>query len=177
MDVGKIHSASSYSKLFTEADKQDVASKKKEKDASFEKITVENKVPHNAILNKKLVSQNVSSSASVSDNSFKDNSSNADDSNISHREHSSEESVTSDLTTPPPSQMSSFSVSPVGTRVEFTIEKELNLVVTTVRDLNNDKVIRQLPPEDTISRMKMLKSYYKQAAQASLGNKVDKIVK
>lgn len=68
-------------------------------------------------------------------------------------------------------------VSPIGTRVEFAIEKELNLVVTTVRDLDTEKIIRQLPPEDTISRMKMLKSYYNQIAQANLGNKVDEVVK
>ncbi|MCF6149827.1 MAG: flagellar protein FlaG [Candidatus Kuenenia sp.] len=176
MDVGKIHSASSYSKLFAEVDKQDIANKKKENDISSDKITEEYKVSSSAIIDKKIVSQNVSSSASVSNSSLQSNNDSSNGNAVPNEEVSSEQSFSTfmhDSSSPPISS----GISPIGTRIEFTIEKELNLVVTTVRDLNNDNVIRQLPPEDTISRMKMLKSYYKQKAQASLGNKVDEIIK
>ncbi|MBM4055256.1 MAG: flagellar protein FlaG [Planctomycetes bacterium] len=172
MDVGKIHSTSSYSKLFIELDKQDIAGKKKGNDTFSDKITEDYKVSPSAIIDKKIVPQNVSSSVNVSNVSSQSNGGSSDDNIIPNEEASSEQSLSSVLR-----DSSLFQITPIGTKIEFTIEKELNLVVTTVRDINNDNIIRQLPPEDTISRMKLLKSYYKHKAQESLGNKVDEIVK
>lgn len=177
MDVGKIHSYSSNNKLFTEVDKKDIVSKEKGKDVSSDKITEDAKVSYQAIIDKKIVSQNVSSSASVSNTSLQSNSSSdPNDAAISKKEITSEQPASSALYDSP-SSPAFPGVSPIGTRVEFAIEKELNLVVTTVRDLDTEKIIRQLPPEYTISRMKMLKSYYNQMTHANLGNKVDEVVK
>lgn len=50
----------------------------------------------------------------------------------------------------------------VGTKVAFSIEKDLHIIVTTVKDANTNKVIRQIPTEETINRLKLLNSYYKQ---------------
>lgn len=49
-----------------------------------------------------------------------------------------------------------------GTKVAFSLEKDLHIVVTTVMDANTDKVIRQIPPEETIDRLKLLNVYNKQ---------------
>jgi uncharacterized FlaG/YvyC family protein len=50
----------------------------------------------------------------------------------------------------------------VGTKVAFSIERDLHIVVTTVKDSNTDTVIRQIPPEETIKRLKLLNNSYKQ---------------
>ncbi len=57
---------------------------------------------------------------------------------------------------------SSFTSHHVGTRVAFSIEKDLHIVVTTVKDANTNKVIRQIPQKETIDRIKLLSIYYKQ---------------
>lgn len=50
----------------------------------------------------------------------------------------------------------------VGTKIAFSIEKDLEIVVTSVKDLNTNKIIRQIPPEEIIDRLKLLNNYYKQ---------------
>ncbi|MDN3513509.1 MAG: flagellar protein FlaG [Candidatus Brocadia sp.] len=47
----------------------------------------------------------------------------------------------------------------LGTKVAFLIEKDLHIVVTTVKDSITNKVIRQIPPEETIDRLKLLNNY------------------
>ncbi|MEP9412093.1 MAG: flagellar protein FlaG [Candidatus Brocadia sp.] len=54
-----------------------------------------------------------------------------------------------------------------GTKVAFSLEKDLNIVITTVIDPNTNKVIRQIPPEETIDRLKFLNVYNKQAVTHS----------
>ena len=45
--------------------------------------------------------------------------------------------------------------SPINTKVQFSIERELNLIVTRVMDASTNKVIRQIPAEETIKRLKL----------------------
>lgn len=56
---------------------------------------------------------------------------------------------------------SPISVHRLGTKVAFSIEKDLHIVVTTVKDSNTNAVIRQIPPEETIDRLKLLNNYHK----------------
>lgn len=48
------------------------------------------------------------------------------------------------------------------TEVTMSVEKDLNIVVTTVKNKNTDTVIRQIPEEEIIERLKYLKKYNKQ---------------
>jgi len=57
---------------------------------------------------------------------------------------------------------SSITLRHLGTKVAFSIEKDLHIIVTTVKDSNTNKVIRQIPPEETIDRLKLLNNYHKQ---------------
>ncbi|MEK7297893.1 MAG: flagellar protein FlaG [Planctomycetota bacterium] len=45
--------------------------------------------------------------------------------------------------------------SAINTKVQFSIERELNLIVTRVMDASTNKVIRQIPAEETIKRLKL----------------------
>lgn len=58
------------------------------------------------------------------------------------------------------SQHSKVVTLPVATRISYSIENDLNLVVTRVVDTNTKKVIRQIPPEEIVKRMKLLKNYH-----------------
>jgi flagellar protein FlaG len=42
-------------------------------------------------------------------------------------------------------------------RLTFTIDRDLDAVIITVIDKNTDEVIRQIPPEEVLSRMKRRK--------------------
>ncbi len=55
------------------------------------------------------------------------------------------------------------------TKVQFSIERELHLVVTHVLDASTNKVIRQMPAEETI---KMLKLKYQQSKKETLPSDV-----
>ncbi|MEK6622001.1 MAG: flagellar protein FlaG [Planctomycetota bacterium] len=48
-----------------------------------------------------------------------------------------------------------FKDSAITTKVQFSIERELNLIVTRVMDASTNKVIRQIPAEETIKRLKL----------------------
>ncbi len=58
------------------------------------------------------------------------------------------------------SQHSKIVIPPAATRISYSIENDLNLIVTRVVDTNTKKVIRQIPPEEIIKRMKLLKNYH-----------------
>lgn len=45
--------------------------------------------------------------------------------------------------------------SSINTKVQFSIERELNLIITRVMDASTNKVIRQIPAEETIKRLKL----------------------
>lgn len=46
------------------------------------------------------------------------------------------------------------------TRLSFSVEKDIGVVVTTVVDTNTKQVLRQLPSEEAIKRLKLLKAYH-----------------
>ena len=46
-----------------------------------------------------------------------------------------------------------------GIRVSFSVEKDLNVIVTRVLDGDTKKVLRQIPSEDEIKRRKLVKIY------------------
>lgn len=58
------------------------------------------------------------------------------------------------------SQLSGVVTLPITTRVSYSIESDLNLVVTQIVDTNTKEVIRQIPPEEVIKRMRLLKNYH-----------------
>lgn len=47
-----------------------------------------------------------------------------------------------------------------GTKVSFSMENDLHIVVTTVTESNSNTVIRQIPSEETIDRLRLLNRYY-----------------
>lgn len=55
-----------------------------------------------------------------------------------------------------------YTPSLLETEVTMSVEKDLNIIVTTVKYKNTDKVIRQIPDEEIIERLKYLKKYNKQ---------------
>lgn len=71
-------------------------------------------------------------------------------------------SALSQINDPPKKISSPIAHHNVGTKVAFSIEKDLHIVVTSVKDSNTNKLIRQIPPEETIDRLKLLNNYYKQ---------------
>ena len=46
------------------------------------------------------------------------------------------------------------------TRLSFSVEKDIGVVVTTVVDADTKQVLRQLPSEEAIKRLKLLKAYH-----------------
>lgn len=48
------------------------------------------------------------------------------------------------------------------TEITMSVEKDLNIIVTTVKNKNTDKVIRQIPNEELVERLKYLKKYNNQ---------------
>jgi uncharacterized FlaG/YvyC family protein len=55
---------------------------------------------------------------------------------------------------------SSNTVTPSGTtRITYSIESDLNITVTRTIDTNTKKVLRQVPSEETIRKMKLSKTY------------------
>lgn len=48
------------------------------------------------------------------------------------------------------------------TEITMSVEKDLNIIITTVKNKNTDKVIRQIPNEEIVERLKYLKKYNKQ---------------
>jgi len=44
---------------------------------------------------------------------------------------------------------------PINTKILFSVERDLNLIVTRVMDSTSNKVIRQIPTEETIKRLKL----------------------
>ncbi len=69
---------------------------------------------------------------------------------------------TKDAANEPKKKVSSEKVDPtkstdsaITTKVQFSIERELNLIVTRVMDASTNKVIRQIPAEETIKRLKL----------------------
>lgn len=59
--------------------------------------------------------------------------------------------------------------SSLNTKVQFSIERELNLIVTRVMDASTNKVIRQIPAEETIKRLKLK---YQQSQKGTSTNDV-----
>ena len=59
--------------------------------------------------------------------------------------------------------------SAISTKVQFSIERELNLIVTRVMDASTNKVIRQIPAEETIKRLKLK---YQQSQKGTSTNDV-----
>ena len=59
--------------------------------------------------------------------------------------------------------------SAINTKVQFSIERELNLIVTRVMDASTNKVIRQIPAEETIKRLKLK---YQQSQKGTSTNDV-----
>lgn len=57
----------------------------------------------------------------------------------------------------------------INTKVQFSIERELNLIVTRVMDASTNKVIRQIPAEETIKRLKLK---YQQSQKGTSTNDV-----
>ncbi|OOP55892.1 MAG: hypothetical protein AYP45_12030 [Candidatus Brocadia carolinensis] len=47
------------------------------------------------------------------------------------------------------------------TEITMAVEKDLNIVVTTVKNKDTDKVIRQIPDKEIIERLKYFKKYTK----------------
>lgn len=45
--------------------------------------------------------------------------------------------------------------TPINTKIFFSIERDLNLIITRVMDVTTNKVIHQMPPEETIKRLKL----------------------
>ena len=83
---------------------------------------------------------------------------------------------TKDAANEPKKKVSSEKVDPtkskdsaINTKVQFSIERELNLIVTRVMDASTNKVIRQIPAEETIKR---LKSKYHQSQKGTSTNDV-----
>lgn len=64
------------------------------------------------------------------------------------------------------SQRSRAVTLPVDTRISYSVENDLNLVVTRVVDANTKKVIRQIPPEEVIKRIRLLKNYHQPVSTA-----------
>mgnify|MGYP003429205512 FL=1 len=48
------------------------------------------------------------------------------------------------------------------TKVTMSVEKDLNVVITIVKNKNTDDVIRQIPTKETIELLKYLKKYSEQ---------------
>ncbi|TVM00012.1 MAG: hypothetical protein CV087_15945 [Candidatus Brocadia sp. WS118] len=48
------------------------------------------------------------------------------------------------------------------TEITMSVEKDLNIIVTTVKNKDTEKVIRQIPDKEIIERLKYLKKYSKQ---------------
>ncbi|GEM_PF-6222426 len=46
------------------------------------------------------------------------------------------------------------------TRLSFSVEKDIGVIVTTVVDANTKQVLRQLPSEEALKRLKLLKAYH-----------------
>ncbi len=59
---------------------------------------------------------------------------------------------TSPLTTPPLPE----------TEIIMSVEKDLNIVITTVKDKNKGEIIRQIPNEEAVERLKLFKNSQKQ---------------
>lgn len=57
----------------------------------------------------------------------------------------------------------------VGTKVAFSIDNDLHIVVTTVKDTNTNTVIRQIPSEETMNWLK----FFNRNSVHPLLNKVD----
>jgi len=43
--------------------------------------------------------------------------------------------------------------------ISFSVEKDLHVIVTVVKDPNTKKVLQQIPSEDAIRRMRFIKTY------------------
>ncbi len=43
--------------------------------------------------------------------------------------------------------------------ISFSVEKDLNVIVTVVKDSNTKKVIQQMPSEEALKRMRFIKNY------------------
>lgn len=52
-----------------------------------------------------------------------------------------------------------------GIRVSFSVEKDLNIIVTKVLDGNTKKVLRQIPSADEIKRKKLVKIYNQHSSE------------
>lgn len=83
---------------------------------------------------------------------------------------------TKDAADEPKKKVSSEKVDPtestdsaIITKVQFSIERELNLIVTRVMDASTNKVIRQIPAEETIKRLKLK---YQQSQKGTSTNDV-----
>ncbi len=75
-----------------------------------------------------------------------------------------------------PSSNDSSASYPVSTRVSLSVERDLNLVVTRVVDTKTKKVVRQIPPEEAIKKMRLLKSYRQPSPSLTKGLILDDIV-
>jgi len=157
MEVENVHNVDIFTKHLFAVNKPGAVDKRNSKNEISSNVT-DKKVDY-AILSKKFVPQNVSNSAKFS---------------------SKKQTPSPKNDSPPlsPEMQSSIAKSPrsyLGTQVAFSIEKDLDIVVTTIKNSEN-KIVRQIPPEEIVSRLKMLKSYYEQVANAK-GKRLDEIIK
>lgn len=93
-----------------------------------------------------------------------------------HQHEVKEAKDTKDTADEPKKKVSSEKVDPtefkdsaITTKVQFSIERELNLIVTRVMDASTNKVIRQIPAEETIKRLKLK---YQQSQKGTSTNDV-----
>lgn len=63
------------------------------------------------------------------------------------------------------------------TKITMSVEKDLNIIVTTVKNKNTDKVIRQIPSEEIVERLKYIKKYNKQLISQKENNESNIIIK
>lgn len=63
------------------------------------------------------------------------------------------------------------------TKITLSVEKDLNIIVTTVKNKNTDKVIRQIPSEEIVERLKYIKKYNKQLISQKENNESNIITK
>lgn len=100
----------------------------------------------------------------------------ADAKKTAHPHEVKEAKETKDTADEPKKKVSSEKVDPtkstdsaITTKVQFSIERELNLIVTRVMDASTNKVIRQIPAEETIKRLKLK---YQQSQKGTSTNDV-----
>lgn len=62
------------------------------------------------------------------------------------------------------------------TKITMSVEKDLNIIVTTVKNKNTDKVIRQIPSEEIVERLKYIKKYNKQLISQKENNESNIII-